>query len=103
MEERKKIVLELEAPTEKMAEVVLCETFEVNTMCIFDVDGWVNEGRSGSVPQWEKLDNELYVAAYNSGRRMAGLNPLETYSYHAQAGCASRLDSEHPTSFRADA
>jgi hypothetical protein len=73
-------------------------------MTVFDVDLWITAGQRGDEPDWEKVAyDDLYLAAYNTGRRMVGQEAISIASTTTRSGCASRLDSEHPASFRADA
>ncbi|MEA3641285.1 MAG: hypothetical protein VBE63_15275 [Lamprobacter sp.] len=73
-------------------------------MNIFNVDQWFFDGMTGEDPDLSLADDDIYLAAFNAGRRKAGLAPITDGSQGVTpAGCASRLDSEHPANFRADA
>jgi hypothetical protein len=69
-------------------------------MNILDIDRHIHAGREGTAIE---IEDELQLAAYNAGRRMAGKPPVVCSETKYNIGCASRVRSEHPANFRADA
>lgn len=68
---------------------------------IFSIDAFFLDGYENK-PIKEPFE-EVELVAYQAGREKAGLPKFPSYETFQNNGAASRVVSEHPANFRADA
>jgi len=70
---------------------------------IFAVDRLFWVGFDGKDISDDEIGDDVLLLAYNAGRRRAGRDPMLIMETKLSDGARSRLESEHPANFRADA